>query len=44
MIGLGVPLGADRPNQIVTLNSGKPASAVVGTSGSMGERLLPVTA
>ena len=44
MIGRGVPLGAERPNQTVSLNAGRPASAVVGTSGSIGERVSPVTA
>src|SRR3974390_837742 len=44
MIGAGVPLGADSPNQTVRLNCGMPASAVVGTSGTIGERLSLVTA
>src|SRR3982075_3476793 len=43
-MGAGVPLGADRPYQTVSLKSGNPASAVVGTLGSIGERVAPVTA
>src|SRR5512144_1356928 len=42
--GAGVLLGADRPYQTVSLKSGRPASVVVGTSGSMAERRSPVTA
>ena len=44
MIGRGVPFGADRPNQTESLKAGMPASAVVGTSGSIGERSSLVTA
>src|ERR1044072_1328756 len=40
-IGFGVPAGAITPIQIVWLYSGIPASAMVGTFGSTGERLLP---
>ena len=32
------------PNQVLTTRSGKPDSASVGTSGSCGERLRPLTA
>src|SRR6266540_9767 len=37
-ISLGVPLGANSAFQALTLYSGNPPSAVVGTSGSAGER------
>src|SRR3981081_406947 len=42
-IGAGVPLGAERPYQTVSLKSGSPASVVVGTFGSIAEREAPVT-
>lgn len=40
----GVPAGANRPTQASSSKPGRPASAVVGTSGSMGWRVLLVTA
>src|SRR4029077_18600215 len=43
-IGAGVPFGAERPYQTVSLKSGNPASVVVGTFGSIAERVSPVTA
>ena len=44
MISFGVPAGAATAVQVAPWTSGKPASAMVGTSGSVGERVLPVTA
>src|SRR4249919_3028246 len=41
-IGCGVPAGAMKPTHKVALKSGTPASAIVGTSGNVGERVLPV--
>src|SRR6185312_15464412 len=41
-IGLGVPAGAMKPTQSVAWKPGTPASAMVGTSGRMGERAVPV--
>ena len=40
----GVPAGAITPAQTTTSAVGQPASAMVGTSGSSGERALVVTA
>jgi hypothetical protein len=39
-----VPAGANRPNQNTASKVGQPPSATVGTSGSCGTRLGPVTA
>src|SRR5262245_33332866 len=44
MIGLGVPLGAQRPCQFEIWNSGNPASSTVGMSGAAVNRLFAVTA
>ncbi|MCY1310621.1 hypothetical protein D9M70_608290 [compost metagenome] len=44
MTGCGVPAGANSATQDSSWYSGRPASAVVGTSGSMGWRLGLVTA
>ena len=44
MTGFGVLAGANRPNQAVTSNPGKPDSATVGTFGSSDVRRGPVTA
>ena len=43
-MGWGVPAGVISANQPVYSKPGTPASATVGTSGSSGERSLPVTA
>ncbi|MNR35750.1 hypothetical protein D3C85_1536170 [compost metagenome] len=40
----GVPAGASRPSQNLTLISGNPAWAMVGTSGICASRSLDVTA
>ena len=40
----GVFLGANRPNQMVARKSGRPASSMVGTSGSKGSRRRLATA
>ena len=40
----GVPAGANRPFHIVTSYPGRPASAIVGTSGAAAVRVAPVTA
>ena len=40
----GVPAGAVRPNQIAVSKSGMPDSIMVGRSGRMPARLLPVDA
>ena len=40
----GVPAGANRPTQASTSKPARPASAVVGTLGRPGWRVLPVTA
>ncbi|MNT36125.1 hypothetical protein D3C72_1721870 [compost metagenome] len=44
MIGRGVPAGAIRPFQAVTVNPFSPASSAVGTSGAIGTRLSLATA
>ncbi len=43
-MSFGVPAGAATAVQVAPSTSGKPASAMVGTSGSVGARVLPVTA
>src|SRR5580693_8852017 len=43
-MSFGVPAGATTAVQVAPTTSGKPASAMVGTSGSVGARSLPVTA
>src|SRR5262249_14966876 len=43
-IGAGVPAGRKKPLQRCVSTSGNPASAILGTSGSSGERSEPVTA
>jgi hypothetical protein len=43
MIGLGVPAGANSPNQDCG-NTSPVASAMVGTEGNSGERVLALTA
>ena len=40
----GVPLGASSANQVDDSSCGWPSSAVVGTSGSAGERCGAITA
>ena len=42
--GAGVPAGANKPTHASSSKPGRPASATVGTSGSIGWRVLPVTA
>src|SRR5450830_354755 len=44
MIGRGVPAGTTKAAQEVTTKSFKPASAMVGTSGMVGQRCAEVTA
>src|SRR5580692_4651231 len=44
MMSLGVPAGATTAVQVEPSTSGNPASAMVGTSGKLGDRSLPVTA
>ncbi len=44
MIGRGVPAGARIAYHVVTSKFGRPASAAVGTSGRIGERLGASTA
>ncbi|MOA32589.1 hypothetical protein D3C78_1538230 [compost metagenome] len=44
MMAGGVPAGASRPSQNFTLISGKPAWAIVGTSGICASRSFDVTA
>src|SRR4029453_15057341 len=44
MMSLGVPAGATMPVRVSLSRSGMPASALVGTSGSAGERLALSTA
>ncbi len=44
MMSFGVPAGTTTAVQVLPTTSGKPASAMVGISGSVGERVLPVTA
>src|SRR6266853_4260950 len=44
MIALGVPAGTSNPNHDVISKSGRPASDIVGTSGSRVARLGTVTA
>ena len=39
-----MPFGSTKPAQSLTLKSTRPASAIVGTSGSCGRRSLVVTA
>ena len=39
-----MPVGAKRPYQVVTTSSGMPASAVVGTFGSVATRSVAITA
>ena len=41
-IGCGVAFGAMRPTQSVATKPGAPASAKVGTSGRIGDRVLPL--
>src|SRR5262245_25503998 len=41
-IGCGVPAGAMKPTQRVALKPATPASAIVGTSGRIGDRVFPV--
>src|ERR1700751_3668547 len=41
-IGCGVPAGAMKPTHKVALKSGTPASVIVGTSGRVDDRVLPV--
>src|SRR5689334_19992799 len=41
-IGFGVPAGAMKPTQSVALKPGTPASAIVGTSGKVVDRVLPL--
>jgi hypothetical protein len=43
-MGAGVPAGATMPNQTYISNCGSPASRRVGTFGSEGWRVAPVTA
>src|SRR5262245_27621700 len=43
-IGFGVLAPAKKPLHSLVLTSGKPDSAMLGTSGSSSERLSPVTA
>jgi hypothetical protein len=43
-ISAGVAAGTTRPYQLSEVTFGRPASAVVGTSGSVGARLALVTA
>src|SRR5215831_4561762 len=43
-MSFGVPFGATTQNQVSPSISGKPASAMVGTSGTDDIRALPVTA
>jgi hypothetical protein len=40
----GVPAGKTKPCQEETTKSAKPASAMVGTSGMVGQRVAEVTA
>src|SRR6218665_2843807 len=42
--GFGVPLGAIRHSQLYETRLGKPASAMVGTSGTVAERRGDITA
>ena len=42
-ISRGVFAGANRPFQLRVSRPATPASAMVGTSGSTGERFVPVT-
>ena len=44
MIARGTPRGTAKAHQEVTTKSGTPASAIVGTSGSVGQRSALVTA
>src|SRR6266536_1054163 len=44
MTGAGVRAGTMSPTQLQYSNPGKPASVIVGTSGSSEERVRPVTA
>src|SRR3974377_1351323 len=41
-IGCGVPAGAMKPTHSVAWKTGTPASAMVGTSGRIGERVKPL--
>ena len=43
-IGAGVPAGASSPNHDIASKPGKPDSAMVGSSGMLGERMSDVTA
>ena len=43
-MSFGVPAGTATAVQVAPSTSGNPASAMVGISGSVGERCLPVTA
>src|SRR5271169_3993143 len=42
IIGCGVPAGAMNPTHKVAWNPGTPASAMVGTSGRIAERVAPL--
>src|ERR1700719_737889 len=44
VMSFGVPAGTTTAVQVAPSTSGKPASAMVGTSGKVGDRVLPVTA
>jgi hypothetical protein len=41
-IGCGVAAGAMKPTHKVALKPGTPASAIVGTSGNVADRVLPL--
>ena len=43
-IGAGVPAGASKPNQAVMSKPANPLSAIVGSSGAVGQRWGDVTA